>query len=275
MKIEQFYKHSQSEIVSMFRDFIEDDMFVLYPKLIGKISLIITGSIPSGHYDEYSDIDCEFFYENSEDREQMNQITKEYKKSLLDRQLPIQFHPSKTFNELQNEHLHGFEHDDALREYSKALIVIDPENRFKKLQSLIEWYPKNVLTEKINWLFAEAVFNFEERYTIAVKRQNSLYAHSVCSNIIKLLSNAILMSKKHWPVFEKHLYTELKEYRETDFCSQVDEIFALTNLNEIETSLRKILKNTEERLLKQGQIDNRSTGEWILLRPKYQVEHCG
>lgn len=214
MKIENFYKLPQPEIVECFRKFIETDMFGRYPELRGKISLIITGSVPSGHYDLYSDIDTEFFYSSEKDREKMNVIVREYKKSLQDRHLPIQFHPAKTFAELKREHLTSWAYDDALREYSIALIVLDPGQRFKKIQSAIKWYPKSILREKINWLVAEAVFHFEDRFKIAVKRKNTLYAYSVRSHIVKLLGNVVLLSEGRWSVFEKHLFTELVSAKE-------------------------------------------------------------
>ncbi len=273
--IKHFYKKSQEEIVELFRDFIVSDMFELYPELRGRISLIITGSIPSGHYDQYSDIDCELFCVEETDRESMNTIVKEYKKSIRERELPIQFHHAKTFAELQKEHLSGWEHDNALREYSVALTVFDPEKRYENIRSTIQWYPKDVLTEKLNWLFAESVFNFEDRFVIAVKRNNALFAHSVRSHIIKLLGNALLMAGGHWPVFEKHLYTKLNEYGENDFCLAVNDLLVTTNASAVEEKLKTLIVYVENRLLKDEWIEKKSKNQWILLRPKYKVENCG
>jgi hypothetical protein len=274
MNIKYFYEKSQEEIVELFRDFIVSDMFERYPKLKDKISLIITGSVPSNHYDQYSDIDCEFFYVEESDREAMNAIVKEYKKSIHERKLPIQFHPAKTFEELRQEHLNGWENDDALREYSIALVVLDPEDRYKKIASTIQWYPEDVLNEKINWLFAESIFHFEDRFVTAAKRGNALYAYSVRLHIIKLLGNALLMTGGHWPVFEKHLSTELNAYGENGFCLAVSDLLVTTDLGEMQMKLKKIIALVEDRLLRDGRIEKRTSEQWILLRPKYQVEHC-
>lgn len=274
MEIEKFYQLSRLEIVALFREFIEVDLFGRYPELRGKISLIITGSVPSGHYDEYSDIDTEFFYSSEKDREKMNAIVREYKKSLLDRHLPIQFHPAKTFAELKKEHLTGWGHDDSLREYSIALVVLDPGQRFSKIQSTIKWYPKAVLREKINWLVAEAVFHFEDRFKTAVKRKNTLYAYSVRSHVVKLLGNAILLSEGRWSVFEKRLFTELVSAEERNFCRKVDDVLKQTNLAVMEKSLGRLLIYTQSRLIKAGWISKEPNDYWIALRPKYRVEHC-
>ena len=275
MIISQFYEHSKLEIVDLFRVFLVEDMFSRYPELRGKISVIITGSVPSGHYDQYSDIDTEFFYVSEKDRTKMNALVKEYKKSLSERKIPIQFHPAKTFAELKKEHLAGWEHDDSLREYSMALVVVDPGSRFKKIQSTIKWYPKDVLREKINWLFAEAVFHFEDRFKTAVKRRNNLYAHSVRSHVIKLLGNALLMSEGRWSVFEKHLATELLAGKEKRFCQKVDALLSETRLDHIEELLKDLLLYLERRLMKNDWIQKEPTEHWIALRPKYRVEHCG
>jgi len=274
MDLKHFYKLSQKEIVNRFREFIEADMFVRYPFLKNKISLIITGSIPAGHYDEYSDFDTEFFYSNEKDRQKINTLVKEYKVTLRERKIPVQFHPAKTFIELKKEHLAGWNNDDALREYSMALIVLDAEKRFQKIQAGIKWYPRDVLQEKIQWLFSEAIFNFEDRLVVAAKRNNNLYLHSVRSLIVKLLGNTLLMAGGHYPVYEKHLYTELKDFGEKIFCQKVDCLLVTTNIVEMKNKLRDIISLVEKRLIKNKWIKKETKEHWMLLRPKYKVEHC-
>lgn len=274
MDLKHFYKFSQKETVERFREFIEADMFSRYPFLKNKISLIITGSVPSGHYDAYSDIDTEFFYFNEKDREKINALVKDYKATLRERKIPVQFHPAKTFVELKKEHLSGWKNDDALREYSMALIVLDVEKRFQKIQSKIKWYPKDVLREKIQWLFSEAVFNFEGRFIVAVKRRNNLYLQSIRSLIVKLLGNALLMADGHYPVYEKHLYTELTSFGEKDFCKKIDELLKITEAAKTQKKLKDLILSVEKRLIKNGWIKKEPKEHWIFLRPKYKVEHC-
>lgn len=274
MDLKNFYKFSQKEIADQFREFVEIDMFSRYPVLKNKISLIVTGSVPSGHYDEYSDIDTEFFYPNEKDREKINVIVKEYKTTLKERNIPVQFHPAKTFMELKKEHLAGWNNDDALREYSIALIVLDLHKSFEKIQSKIKWYPKDVLREKLQWLFSEAVFNFEDRFVTAIKRHNNLYTQSVRSTIIRLLGNALLMTNGHYPVYEKHLYTELKAFGEKDFCKKVDGLLLTTNTVEMYKKLQVLILLIEKRLTKDGWIKKETKEYWMTLRPKYRVEHC-
>lgn len=272
MKIKDFYKYQPAEIVSCFRDFLEGDLLRRYPNLEGKISVVITGSIPSGHYDKYSDIDTEFFYTQEGDRKKMNALVKAYKISLRQKKLPIQFHPAKTFREVQKQHLDGWDHDDALREYSTALIVIDPQNRFKNLQAQIKWYPKNVLTEKINWLFAEAVFHYHDHYVVAYKRGDYFYAESVKLRIIKLLGNALLLSAHTFPVFDKHLYVAIRALADRKLLALLDEIITGRPTSRESKGVGKLLNVVEGRLIKDGWIKKKPKDYWILLRPKYKVE---
>ncbi len=272
MQIKHFYRLKQGDIVSLFREFLEDDLFRRYPELVGNVSVIITGSIPSGHYDQYSDIDTEFFYTQEGDRKKMNAFVKEYKASLRQRKLPIQFHPAKTFREVKKEHLTGWGHDDSLREYSSALSVIDPQDRFQKLQQQIKWYPKDVLQEKINWLFAEAVFSYYDRYVVALKRGNAHYAEAVKLHILKLLGNALLMTAHTFPVFEKHLYFEIRELGDRKLLFFFDEMIAGRSSTTQNNVVRKFLNVVERRLIIDGWIQKKPKGYWILLRPKYKVE---
>lgn len=274
MEIKFFYKYSQDEIVKEVRAFFEEDFFGFHPELRGRVSIVITGSLPTGHYDEYSDIDCDFFCNDEKDKESIKALIKEYKGSIRDRGIPIQIHSPMTFAELKNNHLTGWENDSSLREYSRAIIVTDVDNQFKDIQEGIKKYPTDVLKEKIQWLFAESIFSFEERFVIAVKRNNSLYAHSVRCHILKLLGNALLMSEDRFPVFEKHLYTELFAANEKTFCEYISSVLAISDLKEMEDSLVLIISFVEDRLLQKEWIEKQPKDYWVYLRPKYQVQHC-
>mgnify|MGYP001603960036 FL=1 len=253
MKIQDFYNSRQDEIILLFREFLESDMFRCYPVLKGKTSFVITGSIPSNHYDQYSDIDAEFFYTQEKEREEMNRIVKEYKTSLRERNIPIQFHPAKTFKEVKKEHLTGWNNDDALREYSTALIVLDPQSRFRKLQAQVKFYPWNVLKEKINWLFAEAVFHYHDRYLVALMRGNDLFAEAVKLRIMKLLGNAMLMAAQKFPAFDKHLYAEIRELGDRKLLTTIDQIMTKPVRGSSEL-VERLLKIVESKLIKEGWI---------------------
>lgn len=146
--MESFYKHSPEEIVDLFREFIEKDWLSHHPEFKEKVSLVITGSVPSNHYDQFSDIDCDILFEDESDRAVIKDAVKKYKVSLRERKLPIQLHTPMMLSELQNS-LSSWDHDSALREHAGALIVLDPHDRYKAIQSQIKRYPKDVFQEKI------------------------------------------------------------------------------------------------------------------------------
>ncbi len=273
MNVKEFYKHSSKEIVDLFRDFIEKDCFSQYPELKDKLSFVLTGSVPSNHYDRYSDIDCDLLFENESDRVMIKEAVKKYKMSLREQKLPIQLHSPMTFSELENS-LTNWNHDSALREHSAALVVLDPRDRYKTVQSQIKWYPREVLQEKIQWLFAESVFSFEDRLVVAVERENDLYVRSLSLQIVKLLANALIMINDRYPVFEKHIYSNLRDLGENEFCAQIDLLLNMTETHEIQKSIADIIDTIEQRLIKTGFIEKQPKEHWIQLRPRFQVEGC-
>jgi predicted nucleotidyltransferase len=57
-----FYKKDQAEIAKLVHSFIVGDFFVIHPELKSKVSILITGSVASKHYDNKSDIDLTIIF---------------------------------------------------------------------------------------------------------------------------------------------------------------------------------------------------------------------
>lgn len=273
MQIKQFYQHSQTEVLDLLRDFIESEFFAQHPEYRSKLSLIITGSVSLGQYDRYSDMDVEFAFAEEKDRIALDVLVKTYKKSLKKREIPIQFHPSKTFDEIREHHVSGWKNDDSLREYATALIVFDPQGLFFALQQKIKWYPRDVYKEKLCWLYAEAVFTFVDRFAIAKKRADVYYAEAMKLHVIRLLGNAILMLQKEYPSFDKHLHKRLSTLKsEVKFVRLFDQALISHDMTKTEKALKQLLSLVEAKLIAKKIVSKKDQQYWIDLRPKYQVE---
>ncbi len=273
MSFQKFYRWNQKEIVTQLADFFETDFFAKHSHYRGKLSLILTGSIPLGDYDQYSDLDAEFCFQHEADRAELKKIVKTYKQSLKKRNIPIQLHPSKTFTEIREHQIRGWTNDDAIREYASALIVIDPDDRYALLQKEIKWYPKDVYKEKMHWLFAEAVFTYADRFLIAKKRGDLYYMEAMKIHLMRLLGNAMLMLHKDYPSFDKHLYSRLMKLpQETTFVRVFDRLLQTSEPSKMDKISRQLLNIVEKKMITAKLTTKRDQRYWIDLRPKYQVE---
>lgn len=271
MDIKSFYQYSQQEIVTLFREFLEKDFFLRYSQWRNCVSVVITGSVPSGRYDKYSDIDANFFVVGDAEIPDLLKDIKEYKVFLRKESFPVQLHSVGTFSDLEAG-LINWNKDGVFREHSRALIVQDPRGLYRSIQEKIYWYPEEVLREKFQWLFAEVVFSFQDRFIIAVARKDVFYVEMLSIQILKLLGNALLLLKKQYPAFDKHLFFELRRIGEDDFCSSVEDIFSSRDLLEKQRLFELLLSLTEERLIESGSIERKTRDFWIHARPQYRVD---
>lgn len=272
MNINTFYTKSQTEIVELLRDFIKQDFFLKYPQYADKLSLIITGSVALGVYDRYSDMDVEFCFEDEKDREELAKIVKAYKQSLKKRKISIQFHPSKTFEEIRVHQVSDWNKDDALREYATALVVRDPSGSYATLQKKIAWYPKDVYKEKMQWLFAEVVFTYADRWKIANQRKNVYYAEAMKIQVMRLLGNALLMLNKQYPSFDKHLRARLQTCASKKFLQIFDRLLEQKSGKGVDSMLKQLLSLVETELIQKKLAPKKDQLYWMDLRPKFRVE---
>ena len=258
--------------MSLLSEFINTDFFATHPQFKTTVSLIITGSVCLGEYDEFSDIDVEFSFADESIRPELDLIVKDYKKTLKQRMIPIQFHSNKTFDEIQKHHITGWKNDDSLREYATALIVCDPKKQFRTFQKKIKWYPRNILKEKLSWLYAEAVFTIVDRFSIAKKRGDVYYGDVMKLHIMRLLGNAILMLEKEYPSFDKHLQKRLKRIPGAKkFLTEFNGLLNQTDFAKTEKGLIQLLKIVEEKLIIAKFTTKKDEQYWVDLRPTEQV----
>jgi len=268
-----FYTKSPEQIAAITRDFLEKDFFSKYPQLKDKISIIIIGSIATANYDKYSDIDLDVLFSDEKLADSLMAIIRKYKTELTDKNIPIQIHRPRTYQEIDSA-LKSWEKDGMLREYSQANIISDPKNRFKTIQAKYKWYPQDIFREKIMWLMAETIFAYEERYLVAVRRKDTYFGEVLKIKILKYLLTVLLMINKKYPAFDKHLYQDIKKITELprDFLKIVDKTIKSHSLAQNEKNLIKAIAIVENYLIKNNFIRKESRQYWIDLRPKYKVE---
>lgn len=59
-----FHNRNQLEITDLVKRFVQEDFFVSHPELQNLVSILITGSVASGFYDNKSDIDLTIVFYN-------------------------------------------------------------------------------------------------------------------------------------------------------------------------------------------------------------------
>jgi len=264
--------NSSLEQISTFAsDYVETTVFTKYPNLKNETTVVITGSVAKKQWDDSSDIDINFIFPK-ETLSRLGNELKEYKKGLSDNYPQIQSFFKDTYEDLET--LLDWEDDLRLGEFSVAIILHDPKNWFKEFQSKISWYPEEILREKINWLFAETVFELEDRLKVAIKRKNEYFLEVVKLRLIRLIANTFLLlannyppgDKQLWKIFQNHdnVPVEIKKILEKSLNEQ--------NENEILKLLEEAKKLTESMLISKNLITKNPIDYWIKLRPKYQVK---
>lgn len=271
--MKKFHTKSSKQIAEIVQVFLEEDFFSRYPYLENKISIIIVGSIATSNYDKYSDIDLDVLFSNEKDFKSLLEIIMQYKKELRVKNIPIQIHRPKTYKKII-ESLNNWDKDTLLREYSQAIIVSDPQNHFKSIQDKYQWYPKVIFTEKLQWLFAEMIFEYEERYLITVKRKDPYFSEVVKMKILKYLFSILLMSNQKYPAFDKHLYQDVKKIKTlpNEFIKIANKLLRSHNLSKNENYLKEAVELVESYLIEKRFIKKETRQYWMDFRPKHKID---
>ncbi|MDP2631290.1 MAG: DUF4037 domain-containing protein [Candidatus Uhrbacteria bacterium] len=271
--LKQFYLKDRKQIAIDIKKFFKDDFFVRYPELQKQVSIVIVGSVATANYDKYSDVDLDVICSNKKDEKRILKIIQSYKKELRTRGIPMQIHAPRTYTEIENQ-LSVWERDAMLREYSQAIIVSDQGNRFKKIQNKYQWYPWHVFKEKLLWLFAEMIFEYEERYSVAIRRKDFYFEEAIKMKILRYLFAIILLTNKKYPAFDKHVYQDILKVNKLpkDFLKVVNRLLRSHDFKKNKKLLLEIIGIVEDYLIKKRYIKKESRQYWVDLRPKYKVE---
>lgn len=265
-----YYKQNKAEITSLVKSYLEETLFAESPNLKRDVIAVISGSIASGHYDQYSDIDLDFYCKDEVDVEQYKDSISRFKKSIsMQKDLPIQIHRLKSLAATEKE-LTNYKNDNALRETARSLVVTDPDGNFSALQQRFEWYPDDVAMQKLQWLYAQLVFEYEEHFKIAAERNDAYYLEVAKLSILRFAGNALLLANKQWPAFDKHLVASLMD---TDIDARLTSLFnkALAENENVTSIVSELVAAIERYLISGGYIPKESIKYWIDLRPTYSV----
>ncbi|MBM3272470.1 DUF4037 domain-containing protein [Candidatus Kaiserbacteria bacterium] len=267
----EFFKLDKKDIAPLLRTFVEQDFFSIFPELKDSVSIVATGSIATQNYDTYSDVDLAIIFNTKEQVEKYSPLIKEYKKHIRDTGEPIQVHTPTTFGEIESA-LITWKQDDLLREYSQALLIVDPSDAFLNLQRRFSYYPEEIYREKILWLFAETVFQIRERLDIAVAREDVYFCEVIKVQVVRLYFNTLLFLHKKWPAFDKHLYPDVRRAAPSPLLAVAEKLLAEQDMANLIPSANQAKIQLETLLLEANLIERETDQYWLDLRPRYQVK---
>lgn len=270
-----FHGKSKQEIADLVNKFIEDDFFVTHPELKNKVSILITGSVASGHHDSKSDIDLTIIFPTQK-------LWKEYKFVLLGEfknkyleplKEPLELHGKNiTYFGKINADLGSWKIDWMLREFADAIIIHDPHNKVKKLKEKYGWYPKEIYQEKISWLFAEASFLLFDRYETAMERSSFYFTEIIKLKILRLILSSLIMANHKYPTYDKHSYDCIpNESRYLKSKEIVDKILSEKDTRKIFELFVELRKEVEKLLVTKKLISRKSNRYWVGFRSTYKV----
>ncbi|MDD5437742.1 MAG: nucleotidyltransferase domain-containing protein [Patescibacteria group bacterium] len=269
--LKNFYKNPIEIIKKDVQEWVESVFFVKFPKWKHRVAIIVMGSVPSGAYDKYSDLDLQVIASEKELKKySLNQI-KEFKKLIIKSGLPIQLHKPVAFSQVKKLGLE-WSNDGEIREYSRALIISDPSGEFERLKKNLKKYPRNVLKEKLDWLIAESNFNIADRLKIAVERKNEFYIEALKIETIRYLMNAYIMGNGACPVYDKHLFSEIEKIGHSDkYLISANKLMRTRDGKEVLEKIKVLRDIVMTDLIHKRLIPKRTEKEWCALRPKRKV----
>lgn len=271
--LERFYEQNREEVAILVKDFLTTDTYPRIPGLQDVATVIATGSVGSGNYDSYSDIDLKVIFPTAEALDEHRFVLKEYKEHIRESGEPIQLHTSAVIEDIKKS-LSTWQDDDLSREMAQALVIVDPNGQFQKLMDDFRYYPETVHREKIRWLFAELILQIQERFEVAQARGDAYFCGVVRMNIIRIAFNTLLLLDMRWPSFDKHLYRDVQSLKaqQPDIFVSADALITENDLTRAATLIGEIRNHIEGRLIRDGFITKESDQYWIDLRPEFQVK---
>jgi predicted nucleotidyltransferase len=270
--LQKLNKLSPKQIAKTIKqDFLQNNLFRHFPETKDKVSVALIGSISYGLYDDKSDIDISIIFPESlqtEYRDKLKSFKAEFKQ--YDRQIQIFYNTN--FEQLQQ--LTSWQDDLKIREFAGGIILHDPNKVLTKIQRQISWYPTKIYKEKINWLFAEAVFELMDRYKTATKRKDVFYGSVSKLKFLQLIMTMMLMVNKNYPIYEKHLYRLQSKQKvlPKGYLSSLKRIMTEQDLAKSYVLMDKLLHTSEALLVAKRLIPKKDEPYWIDARPGSKVK---
>lgn len=262
---------TKEEIIKFAQDYVDQEFFGHLPELKEQVSVVLTGSIPLGNYDAESDIDLNFIFPEDVFINYSESLRK-FKTQLVESSPQVQPFFKDTFENLQT--LFEWRDDHRLKEFATGIILYDPSGKFSDFQEKITWYPDEIFREKIHWLFAEIVFEFDDRWKTASRRGDSFFLIASKLRIVSLITNTLFLLNHKYPVGDKQLFNELRKLpnNQRQIKDNVLKVISSNDLQEVNDLLKRAIGELEDELIERGLIEEKENKYWIDLRPKYKVE---
>lgn len=267
-----FYEKSREEIRQLLIDFLNADFYAAFPELKDRVSIIVTGSVAYGRYDEHSDIDIKVIFLTREQADEYKDHFREHKRRLTEVSLPIQLHSSGVYDEIDGI-LSSWRNDGLLREMSQALVINDPGNVFRAIQEKYSQYPENVRVEKLKWLFAELILQIEDRWKIAAMRGDAYFCLVTKLQIVKFACITLQLLHKRYPSYDKHLYLDVISLTAipSDFRALIDDILSSDDPAHTGEKLASLVVRIEVLLSETGMFPKESREFWLAFRSDFSV----
>lgn len=272
-----FHKKDAVEITALAKKFVESEIFEKFPIVRENASVILSGSVARGTFDEHSDIDLSIIFQEKKDWEEYKfKILGEYKNENLQSKIaPIELHGQNiTYFEKLDGELNEWKSDWLLGEIGSSLAIHDPNGGFEAFKNRYSWYPEEIYLEKLRGLFAEATFLVFERMQTALKRESFFYAESLKIRFLRYVMISYIMLGKRYPSSDKHLQKDFESLENLD-AQMVEKVRAILEEKSISGSfelLKEILAELESALINARVIEKKDLVYWIGFRPKHKVE---
>ncbi len=262
---------SREEIAAKVQEIVEAEVFNIIPELRATTAVLITGSVALGVYDKSSDVDVHFVFDAAQ-MEQYKDKIKQAKTAVRTHYPQIQAFMKDNFDELAT--LTDWQHDLKIKEFAYALSVADPTGQIRQLQEQLRWYPEEVFQEKVNWLFAETVFNIEDRLKASGEREDPFFTAVTKMQLLRLLLNTVFLLNRAYPVGDKQLYRIFNRLPNVPagLKESVTQIIATNDTDQMTEQFNTARSIIEQELIGRGLIPKQDNKYWMDLRPKYQVE---
>lgn len=257
---------TQQEIAKQTYDYLRDNLFVKTPQLSDLTALVIVGSVSTGDYDKFSDIDINVVLPETED----NFALKNFKDELKHNGSNIELRFARNY-EILEKYL-NWNDDFILGEYQNGIVLQDPTGRFRELISKFSWYPPEVYQNKVDWIFHEITFSIYKDFEPLTRRSqtNRFLVEVLRVRIARYLLTALRLINKKYPIHDKKLYVNTKNLvgEVHPIIKAIDNLLGEQDILRIYEILKQVRTNLETELVNKGLLKKESIETWLTYTTK-------
>jgi predicted nucleotidyltransferase len=257
---------NQKEIIERVNEFLQKDFLGRFPEIKDIVALIVVGSIANDDYDKFSDVDINVLLPESVD----NNPYVDYKEELRSKGSQIELRFARNYEVL--EKYLNWNDDFILGEYQNCVVLHDPTNRFTKLIRNFQWYPKDILQNKIDWLIHEIKYSIHHELKSLIQRSDTsqFFLLVIKNKLIRYFLTMIRLYNNRFPVHDKRLYTTTIKQCPKDFgvLKLIDRLIKTSDRYEITKVATEIENKIEGELIYKGVIQKQNLDTWLRYQTK-------